>query len=268
MKTLSEFFKHQATGTIIGIIGVSMGVIFYMLSIKNIEPKYAVRPSELLAEVTNDTERLKLLWDEKEISNIYSIKILFWNDGRKFLDKNDISTTSPLKITIPPDIDILFHQFVKTSRDDLKMESEYRETKNTKDIYINIIGDEALEAGDGGIVQILYSGEKTSDFFMKGRIKGVKYGIEMVDWATYHPLGESVNAWTKYSILAALIFLPVSFFWAFVERYRTFPVEISLQTLSISLIGQLIFNLGILFTLVAILYRFLIRFIFAIDWVS
>lgn len=173
--------KHPFTGVAIGII---VALFVYMLSRATKEPVFSVSPPELVAQTIHSEEKLKIFWDNEEIHNATSVKIALWNNGSKFIDKSDISSTDPIKIiSADEDINILAVKALRTSRTNLNFETK----KENNKVIVKIIGDEALEKFDGAIFHILYSGKQDCIWKVSGRIKGIPGGFKQKDWSKVHP---------------------------------------------------------------------------------
>lgn len=170
---------HPITGMIVGAL--SMIVLFVLLGRQGVEPRYAVSEPELLVEQTFDAPGLTVLWDGKEIKNVYSVKIAIWNAGRQYLDRNRLSNSDPVRVVYPQGARILYHDFIKTSRSSVDFDTIDLADTGTSAIQIEILDDEALDQGDGGVMKILYTGEYSKEFAVMGRIKGSK-GFKRVGW--------------------------------------------------------------------------------------
>jgi hypothetical protein len=125
---------------------------------------------------------LTLLWEGEEVENVHTIDVVIWNAGREYLDKNSISATDPIRITYPPGVKILYMKFTRTSRDNLEFTATDLADAGTSAIEVGIVGDEALERKDGGLLRILFSGSGTEEFVVTGRIKGSREGFTKADW--------------------------------------------------------------------------------------
>jgi hypothetical protein len=184
---LSKIAKNPVVNLLIGVGGIIIGLAFaagfyFLVEQKEIKPRYAVSEPETLAEATADAPGLTLLWEGEEIENVHTIDVVIWNAGRQFLDKNAISATDPIRITYPPGVKILYRKFVRTSRDSLEFTATDLAGAGTRAIQVEIVGDEALERKDGGLLKILFSGPSTKEFGVTGRIKGSREGFTKADW--------------------------------------------------------------------------------------
>jgi hypothetical protein len=125
---------------------------------------------------------LQLLWEGEEIENVYSTNIVIWNAGRQFLDERLISSTDPLRVAYPSDIEVLYAKFVETSRDGLELSVFDRSEQGENALVIDIVGDDALEHGEGGRLKVLSTGPPGERFLVMGRIKGSRKGPVEHGW--------------------------------------------------------------------------------------
>ena len=178
---LLVFFNNSIVQIIVAI--AITAAFFYFVERKEIEHRYSVSPIELIAEQLDDSPNFKILWDDEEIQNIKSVKIAFWNAGKQYISKDNISETNPLGISIPSGAKILYAEFIKTSRSDLDLNTSYNPSNIAPQfIEIEIIGDEAIEKNDGGVIKILFTGDTKDDFALTGRIFGSQNGFKEMGW--------------------------------------------------------------------------------------
>lgn len=188
--------------TLLGIVGTWF---FYMLiEAKEIKPRYAVSREELIAEQILDTDDLKLLWNGVEIENVKSVKIGIWNSGRQYLSQDEISDDYPIRVKIPPGVQVLYSKFIYTTRPTLQFSTSFFPSGEDRQfIQINFDNDEAVERYDGGILKILYTGEPKDDFSVTGRIFGSKTGFIETGWH------EHIERTTVFLMLIAFGYLLV-----------------------------------------------------------
>lgn len=208
--------KRPFTALAIGIIGIILSIISISIAITSRttkEPVFIVSPSELIAQSVNGEEKLKIFWDDKEIKNVASVKIGIWNNGYRFIDKNDVSSTTPIRIKPLEKSDILAVQILKTSRPTLEFDTNIeKDADSIESVVIKIKGDEALERFDGALFHVLFSGSKECTWKVIGRIKGVPKGFQPKDWAKVHR-SRNLKWWfpaVPVLMLFAVIFILIS----------------------------------------------------------
>lgn len=180
LKGIWEVLKHPVTvlviATIIAIIGIAVGRTTK-------KPVFVVSPPELIAQTVPEQEKLRIIWAGNEIQNVALVKIGIWNQGSRYIDKNDISSTNPIRIKPLKKVGILAVQVLKTSRPTLNFDSKIEtDADGIESILLKIKGDEALEKFDGVLFHILFSGPLECSWKVGGRIKGVPKGFQEKDW--------------------------------------------------------------------------------------
>lgn len=76
-----NFIKHPITSLVFAFI---ISAIFYFLSLSYKSPSYFITKPELIAQKTDD--RLRIQYDNQELTNIYSSSLILWNDGDRYID--------------------------------------------------------------------------------------------------------------------------------------------------------------------------------------
>ena len=179
-RLLWKVFTHPFTAIVVAVI---LAIVVYILTTAEREPVFTISPPELIAQTMSGQEKLKILWDNKQLQNVSSTKIAIWNKGSRYIDKEDISSTDPIRIEPLEKVDILAIQVLKTSRPTLRFSSIIEsDTENLESVLIGIEGDEALEKWDGALFHILYSGSIECGWRVKGRIKGAPEGFRQTAW--------------------------------------------------------------------------------------
>lgn len=195
---LTSYLQNPFINLIVGVIITAL--FFYLVERKEIDAKYAVDNTELIAAQTLDAPELELFWDKEKINDISSVKIAFWNSGKQFLSTENISKTNPIRIIIPKGVRVLFAEVIETSRPTLRFSTTYnQETLSSDGVIINILDDEAMEHMDGGVVKILFTGKPESGFYVTGRILGNANGFMKSRW-------KSPDSWNVILSLVASLF--------------------------------------------------------------
>ncbi|HHT9079341.1 TPA: hypothetical protein ACT5CJ_002121 [Flavobacterium psychrophilum] len=99
---------------------VLLTTFFYFISKSYKSPSYYYTPSELIAKKTN--QDLKILYENKEVNNIYFTNLIVWNDGENYIDFNDFVTIKPIKFYSNDSIKILSVSLDKKSRKELNFD--------------------------------------------------------------------------------------------------------------------------------------------------
>jgi hypothetical protein len=188
------FIKHPLTITAIGIL-VTLTV--YLLSRKEKDPVFTISPPDLVAQTVSGEDRLKIMWENKELHNAASVKVAIWNDGSQFIDKNDFASIDPIRILPSEKVSILAVEMLKTSRQNLRFDTNIETSPDgIGSVLIKIKGDEALEKFDGALFHILFSGSQNINWKVIGRIKGAPEGFQQKDWAKIHRIHYPPSTWS------------------------------------------------------------------------
>jgi hypothetical protein len=210
------FIKHPLT---ILAIGILVALSIYLLSRKEKEPVFTISPPDLVAQTVPGEEKLKIIWENKEIQNAASVKIAIWNDGSQFIDKNDFASTDPMRIVPSGKVSILAVQMLKTSRPNLKFDTTIETSPDgIGSVLIKIKGDEALEKFDGALFHILFSGSQNINWKVIGRIKGAPEGFHPKDWAKIHSTPYPPRTW--FLLVSGCLALLFPFSILIIEHHR------------------------------------------------
>ena len=196
--------KHPITAL---VAAIAVGFTTYFLSKSAKSPVFAVSPPELVAQKVNGEGNLKIFWEDKEISNVASVKIALWNEGSQYIDKNDVSTSDPIRIKSAAKVKILSVNQVASSRDTLKFNWQKDVDANgSESAVISVVGDEALERLDGALFHVLFSGQLDSPWAVTGRIKGAPSGFQQKKWSRVRaPEPKERWAYASVFLLAVLV---------------------------------------------------------------
>lgn len=218
-KKLWLFLCNPITALAFSII---LGTFFYFISKTYKSPSYYYTPSELIAKKTNSD--LKILYEKKEVNNIYFTNLILWNDGEDYIDYNDFVTIKPIKFYSNDSIQILSVSLDKESRKELKF--DYSKTNDT--VLVKLANDEALEYGDGVSFNILFTKltNKNNDlkFNLDSRIKGTKKGFVYKDLKKFKTKNYNSSIYVLWVIIIILLCIRIITLYIFKKAivFRTF----------------------------------------------
>jgi hypothetical protein len=155
-------------GSVTSVIGFALSIYFFVASREIPELTYFVHPAKAAVVKTGQTSRLSVQFDGQNLTgDITATQIAFWNAGRRPI--RSASILKPLVIHTGNKARILEARLQKMSREvvGLTLDSS-RLSSGQVGINWNI-----LEQNDGGVVQIVYSGnervEITADAVLEGQ---------------------------------------------------------------------------------------------------
>ena len=149
----------------IGIIGLILGILFYLKGKKNKKPIFSIRSYNLINELSGKIPQLEVLYSGNKISNLTISKIAFWNDGNATITKQDIAPADPIKILTDDKIEIFDAEILE------KIDANNFELINL-DNKSKIISFDFLAHNEGAIFKVIHSGKSSKDISIVGTIIG------------------------------------------------------------------------------------------------
>lgn len=171
MKNLLWSFLEQNPwygfiGIILSIVGIIATIYFAKKSRKEKDPKYFLRTHNLIRDFSNQLKALEINYAGQTISNLTVTRIFFWNNGMDTIDKVDIAEASPILIKMKNDYKILSAKVLYTKNATNRFSILQHPDES---ILINF---DYLDKNEGGVIQILHTGQSSNDIELLGAIKG------------------------------------------------------------------------------------------------
>jgi len=199
-KTLAS----PVAGSVIGLIGVATGIVFYFAGSKEKQPVYFMSRTEVVANNDAFSSRLNIQWDGASVPNVCVTRISLWNAGREPIDTCDFTASDPIRIVSSKPIHFLYAQEVAASRSTLKVGLPSSPVKaESLDLSFS---DDVFEKDDGVMVKIVYSGLPDTHFSVRGRVKGTHNGFAEIPRGSLRPGGLSLS--TVFAVSFSLSFAP------------------------------------------------------------
>ena len=166
-------------GFIIGILGILLSFYLYKKGQEKKDPRCLYKTYRNISRLSdNQDSKIKIFYDQKEVSRVFTTYIWIWNNGKKPINKSDIPSQSNIIITLNDDEftpEILDFQVIKTTRDAINFSVErYSETSL-------VISFDFLDQDDGAILEVQHKGSGETDFLITGIILGVPDGIKIIE---------------------------------------------------------------------------------------
>jgi hypothetical protein len=159
-KSILAFFGRPIVGiagSIASIIGFALSIYFFVASRETPELTYFVHPAKAAVVRTGQTSGLTVQFDGQNLSgDITATQIAFWNAGRKSIRSGTV--LRPLVIRTSNKARVLEARVQKVSREVVGL------TLDTSRLSSGEVGIkwDILEQNDGGVVQIIYSGDESA----------------------------------------------------------------------------------------------------------
>jgi hypothetical protein len=161
---LDNFFG--ILGTILGMVGIVTGYVFYRKGLQKKEPMWDVRSNNIIRNFSSKLSDLKILYKEKEIHNLTISRVIFWNEGGDTIDKNDIDTINHLRVEVADNIEILDIEILGTSNPSSQCRIALSEKKK------GVIHFDYLDRGQWIVIQVIHTGISSKDIMIAGDVKG------------------------------------------------------------------------------------------------
>lgn len=166
-------------GVLLGIIGLLLSIYLYLVSKETKEPRCYYATLKDVEKLNEENSQVKILYKSKEVNQVYSTYIWFWNAGRKPILSSDIPETSQLKLVFDgtkETITILDFKVIKSSR--VAIKPQIIVNGNTLLINFNF-----LDHNDGFALEVQHTGDIYTEIIFDGVILGASKGVKV----TPHP---------------------------------------------------------------------------------
>lgn len=232
---------------VIGLLLSLLGIFISLVVIKEAKPLYSIWISKLGGV---HHRNLKIMFGNEEVKNLYSIRLVLWNAGKKEIRKEDIPKIGAgPKISIDNKCKILSHQSITTTGDNSGHLQEENDIYHMQFDYLNkndaFLTEMYITTIDNSYPKISISGGFKGYTITRGEIHNnskfdsIFFTITFVFLlslaflmfgAAYQTFIKSqiISAW---SILFAIIILVLAFF-DFKYNIKTIPQKIPKKYLS------------------------------------
>lgn len=156
----------------LAILGVLSAFIFYFRSQRNKTPCYDYSSSTIVDGLSHTMEGFEVRYKDEVQNRVTVTKLIFWNAGRETIDKSDLVERDRLRIVCPNDFSILNMLIIEVSTDSIAVEiGDIAQENNLNYAYLDF---DFLDHEDYFMIQIIHNGDSSADFWIDGKIKGVK----------------------------------------------------------------------------------------------
>lgn len=167
---LIRFFSNPIvgiTGSVASIIGVVLGIYFFVASKHERLLTYFVHPVKSIVATPETASKLSIYLEDKKIqSDITAAQIAFWNAGNEAIRSEHV--LKPLIIRAEGNTQIIEARLRKKSREIVNLNID----RDRLDKGILTITWNILEKGDGGIIQLIYLGTPNTQITAEAIIEG------------------------------------------------------------------------------------------------
>lgn len=153
--------------TLTSIISLILALVFYLRSKREKKPRLLIKSINLFNKDAQKINGLSTTYYDRPVLNMTITRVALWNSGHDPILRSDISPTDPITIYINPKYRILESQILctKKAQNGIKLGL----IENGLKTRINF---EYLDYGGGAVIQVVHTGNSSSDIIVEGTIRG------------------------------------------------------------------------------------------------
>ena len=158
----------------VGIIGVSLAIVFFYKSRRIKRILYTHKSFVILSETTTSLPNFSATYQDEPVTRLKASKLLVWNSGSDTIVANDFASTAPLKVTLPENTQILEAMLIGSSTYANKT-TIIVTTDHMNEAKIDF---EYLGKGEGFVLSVLHTSlddEPTIEGIIKGSSEPKKF---------------------------------------------------------------------------------------------
>jgi len=84
-----QWLFNSTSGNVIGIIAIGLAIYFFFKDLKRLV--YSIESKNIISDDLKSVENLKFFYQDKKISSLIISELIIYNNGRKSINKNDVS---------------------------------------------------------------------------------------------------------------------------------------------------------------------------------
>lgn len=167
---MTSWIAENQSELIIIIIGIGLGILIYYFRFYRKRVFYCTTSFNLVKTNSThytDSNKLKILFGNNEISDLTVTHIAFWNGGKETINKSDIVSPDEPRIELKNANEIYEIEILNQS----EISNDFRLTQIDKNSYT--LTFDHVGKSQGCVIKILQSGSVSEDINITGEIKGI-----------------------------------------------------------------------------------------------
>ncbi len=156
-------------GLILAVVGIVMACVFYRRGQVSREPSWDTKAVNLIRHTTSALNGLKLSYRGRKVANVTVCRVIFWNNGRKTIDRDDIPPLDPLRIEADPDVEILHVSILAANSP-----ANAFKVLPVNDHHTALLDFDYLDKENGAVIQLIHDGVDSSKVSIAGTVKGAR----------------------------------------------------------------------------------------------
>ncbi|GEM_PF-3038264 len=157
-------------------VALIIAAAFYWKGLKIVRPFWAYRNDGVIQKRGQSRKPIKILYDDREVDQVTSAKILLWNRGKDAVLGDRIPESDPIRFVFPAGIEILKTDVPVKTRESVDFTAT---SKNLEDGSWSIeCSFNFLDRADGVVIEALHTGGRATPIICRGTILGARKGIK------------------------------------------------------------------------------------------
>lgn len=172
---LIDIAQNPFTGLALGIISILLAIIIYRMSRRVKEPKYFVESNTIIEGLETELEEIEVRYKGVPQTRITRSLVFFWNAGGETIDRDDLVPLDRLRIIVPSNTELLDARVLKTTSPsnqfDIASVNQVEGENRERGVVLDF---DYLDCEEGGVIQLIHTGNRRTYIHIRGKIKGVK----------------------------------------------------------------------------------------------
>lgn len=191
-------------GCIIALFTTVLAIILYFKSKKVKLPRYAIRSTNIVRDLSSKFGSLEMRYSGKSIENFTATKILFWNAGSDTIDNRDIASSDPITVHVKEDYKILDSKILHEKN----KANNFSITTYSDQSYI-LLEFDYIDKDEGAVIQLIHTGRSGKDIEVQGTVKGagapIRKSVPRSERSSFKPLTRPPS-WVDKIVVAIFLF--------------------------------------------------------------
>ena len=161
-------------GTVVGIIGVILSVIFYSRSRRFSRPSFLRTSMRWFDGSENPHSDLQLIFRGHPVRRFTITQLVFWNAGNEPIRPFDFAKASQLRLEMPSEFDLFDARITVLTAPETALTLGEPVVDSSSGKRVIPIYFDYVDGGDGFVAQIVHDGTSHRDIEVAGKLTGVQ----------------------------------------------------------------------------------------------
>lgn len=168
MRTM-EFWIGLGIGVLGIVVSIVVAIVAYKKSQNVQKPLWQVTTNNLIQNHIARLSGLTITYQGQPVEQLSISKVMFWNEGTKRIEANDIPQAVPLQIVGVDGVEILGAELLASNEKANQFSYEWK--KGDPSILLKF---DYLSHREGAVFQVVHTGTSSEDIKVEGKLKDVQ----------------------------------------------------------------------------------------------